>query len=79
VPDDLAIVGFGGIEMGQYTVPALSTMDHAREALGREAVGTLLTLLDGGTPDELDRVLPATLLVRESCGAGRGAPPVPAR
>lgn len=74
VPDDLAIVGFGGIEMGQYAVPALSTIDHPRAALGREAVGTLLTLLDGGTPDEVDRVLPVELLVRESCGARVGGP-----
>ena len=79
VPDDLALVGFGGIELGGYAVPALSTMDHAREVLGREAVATLLDLLGGRAPEAVDRVLPTTLLVRESCGAGRGAPPVPAR
>lgn len=76
VPEDLAIVGFGGIEMGQYANPALSTMAHSRDALGRLAVETLFDLLGGGAPSEVERVLPVELLVRESCGAGAagGAP-----
>jgi LacI family transcriptional regulator len=77
VPEDLALVGFGGIEPGRFAVPALSTMDHPRAALGRLAVETLFALLGGRPPEVVERMLPIELLVRESCGAGArvaGAP-----
>lgn len=69
VPDDLAILGFGGIELGRYTNPALSTVDNPRALMGQLATETLLGLLDGIMPDEIERILPVQLLVRESCGA----------
>ncbi len=75
VPGEMAIVGIGGIEAGAYAVPALSTVDLPRAELGRLAAETLLGLLDDGQPPpERERVLPASLVVRESCGGARPRP-----
>lgn len=69
VPDDLALVGFDGIEMGRFTIPTLTTIDHPRQELGRLGVETLVALIAGETPPDSERVLPLRLVVRESCGA----------
>ncbi|HEY8601928.1 MAG TPA: LacI family DNA-binding transcriptional regulator [Thermomicrobiales bacterium] len=80
VPGEMAVLGFDGIEPGAFTTPALSTVAHSREDLGRLGVETLLGLLDGRAPDKPDHVLPGRLLLRESCGTpsafrlGGGAP-----
>jgi DNA-binding LacI/PurR family transcriptional regulator len=74
VPDDIAIVGFHGLEFGQYTTPALTTVGHARAELGQMGANLLLELIAGNTSAELvgEQVLPVELLIRESCGgAGR--------
>lgn len=69
VPHDVALVGFDGIEMGRYTIPSLTTIDHPRQGLGRLGVETLVGLIGQRPPEQLDRVLPIRLVVRESCGA----------
>jgi LacI family transcriptional regulator len=69
VPEDMAVVGFDGILLGQFTTPALTTMNQPREEMGRLAADTLFHLLKGQPPLPSERVLAAELLVRESCGA----------
>jgi LacI family transcriptional regulator len=69
VPEDMAVVGFDGILLGQFTTPALTTMNQAREEMGRLAADMLFSLLEGHQPPSSERVLLAELLVRESCGA----------
>jgi DNA-binding LacI/PurR family transcriptional regulator len=69
VPRDVAVVGTDGIELGKYTTPALTTIDHPREKLGRLAAEVLCDLIAGKTPTETERVLPTRLIIRESCGA----------
>jgi DNA-binding LacI/PurR family transcriptional regulator len=69
VPEDIAVVGFDGIALGAYTTPALTTVDHPRQELGRLAAETLLDLLQGGRPEAAPRTLPVRLVVRQSCGA----------
>jgi DNA-binding LacI/PurR family transcriptional regulator len=69
VPEEMAVVGFDGIEPTAFTTPALTTVAHSRDDLGRLAVETLIGLLDGQTPSAMDRVLPGRLIIRESCGA----------
>jgi DNA-binding LacI/PurR family transcriptional regulator len=70
VPQDTAIVGFHGLELGQYTTPSLTTVGHARAELGEMGANLLLELIANKTSAELasERVLPVELLVRESCG-----------
>jgi DNA-binding LacI/PurR family transcriptional regulator len=82
VPEDVAVVGTDGIELGEYLTPALTTVDHPRAELGRLAVEAACDLLGGARPIATERVLPARLIVRESCGShlargGRAAPDAP--
>jgi DNA-binding LacI/PurR family transcriptional regulator len=69
VPEDMAVVGFDGIMLGQFTTPALTTMNQPRAEMGRLAANMLFDLLDGHQPTSSEQVLSAELLVRESCGA----------
>lgn len=74
VPAEMAVVGFDGVAPGQFTTPALTTVDQPRAAMGRAAVEMLFTLLDGAQPPQ-ETIFPAPLLVRESCGSrGAGLP-----
>jgi DNA-binding LacI/PurR family transcriptional regulator len=69
VPNEMAVVGFGGIDMGQYTHPPLTTIQHPRTLLGQLAVQTLFDLMEGTPLAELERIVPTELVVRASCGA----------
>jgi DNA-binding LacI/PurR family transcriptional regulator len=69
VPEEMAVVGFDGIEPTAFTTPALTTVAHSRDDLGRFAANTLIGLLDRRAPGTMDRVLPVRLIIRESCGA----------
>jgi DNA-binding LacI/PurR family transcriptional regulator len=71
VPDDVALIGTDGIELGEYTSPPLTTVDHPREELGRLAIETICALLAGQAPAETERVLSTRLIVRASCGGQR--------
>jgi DNA-binding LacI/PurR family transcriptional regulator len=73
VPDDMAVVGTDGIELGRYTTPSLTTIDHPREQLGQLGVGALCALLNGEPHVETERVLQPILIVRES-SAAKGEP-----
>jgi LacI family transcriptional regulator len=77
VPRDMAIVGFHGLELGEYTTPSLTSIGHPRAELGELGAALLLERIEQGigpapfiesvTPAE--QVLPVELLIRESCGA----------
>jgi DNA-binding LacI/PurR family transcriptional regulator len=68
VPDELSVLGFDGIEAGEFCVPPLSTMAVDRQLLGRRSVGLLL---DGGTPD----LVPVALLDRGTLARAPGRQP----
>lgn len=68
IPDDIAVIGFDGIEWGAFTTPTLSTVAHPRREQGRIAVEMLCSLLAGKAVRPVERVLPTDLIVRESCG-----------
>jgi LacI family transcriptional regulator len=71
VPEDVALVGFDNWDViAEATRPPLTTIDMNLRELGQEAGRRLIQMIDG---TELHGVLriPATLVVRESCGARR--------
>ena len=71
VPQDVALVGFDDIPMAAALDPALTTVRQPIEQLGSMAAGLLLNRLENPTDGlaPVDRViLPAKLVVRESCG-----------
>ena len=69
IPDDVAIVGFDGIEMGAHVHPTLTTV---RQDLNRGAhllVDLLLRRIAGENVASV--AMPGELVVRESCGGLR--------
>jgi DNA-binding LacI/PurR family transcriptional regulator len=73
VPEDVAVVGFHDIEQARYTTPALTTIAHPRVELGEMAAEALFTRLEGEEVEVRDRIVPVSLMVRESSGAQRSA------
>lgn len=79
VPDDIAVAGFDDIPIARYMDPPLTSVHVDISALGERAARRLLeAMADPDRDDRSDEVLPATLVVRASCGApsgaGRGSP-----
>lgn len=66
IPDDLSIVGFDGVEFGQYVHPALTTVAQPLNEIGKEAVEMWLKLHFGEEVQFPLRV-PYKLTIRESC------------
>jgi LacI family transcriptional regulator len=74
VPDDIAVTGFDDIPMARYVDPPLTSVHVDISALGERAAHRLLEAMSepegGATSDE---ILPATLVIRASCGAASAA------
>jgi LacI family transcriptional regulator len=75
IPDDLALVCFDDLENASRLSPFLTVMAQPAETFGTIATQLLLDRVAGQAADRRRVVvLPADLVVRESCGAGRAAP-----
>jgi DNA-binding LacI/PurR family transcriptional regulator/signal transduction histidine kinase len=66
VPEEVAVVGFDGIEEGRYVTPPLTTVMQPLRELGSSAVDALLDLMEGRSSSE--RILGCTTVIRQSCG-----------
>jgi LacI family transcriptional regulator len=70
VPGDIAVVGFDDISMASYVSPALTTAHVDAYQLGTRAVRLLLPALEPPMGRKVQReVIPAPLVVRQSCGS----------
>jgi len=68
VPGDISVTGFDDVHLGALLSPALTTAHQPIPRLGERACSLLLErIADPGLPRRVER-LPATLVVRESCG-----------
>lgn len=65
VPGDMAVVGFGDMAVDAFIKPGLTTVRAPAHEIGAAAIRRVLTSERGGPVVEL---LPAELVVRESCG-----------
>jgi DNA-binding LacI/PurR family transcriptional regulator len=71
VPQDLTVVGFDGIALGEDLTPALTTVTQPNHDIGRHSVEVLVRALAGGavpTPAS-SLLLPHALRAGESCAA----------
>ncbi len=70
VPDDVAVVGFDNLAVGQAVTPSLTTVAVDRQRMGRKAVELLIRLEQERDNDDVsERVgLFPKLIIRESCG-----------
>jgi DNA-binding LacI/PurR family transcriptional regulator len=68
VGHDLGIVGYNDVLIAEYL--SLSTVHVPSFQLGRDAVSTLLSMLDDRQPDVQVRYIESRLVTRTSCGCG---------
>ena len=69
VPEDVAVVGSGDIEVGSYVTSALTTLATPYEAIAEAAIALMLEQLEGRQDESRQITLKSHLVVRESCGA----------
>lgn len=68
VPEEVSVVGFDDVLIGQVVSPALTTVSTPLQAMGATAVRNLLALVNGARSHGRPFVVPARLLTRESSG-----------
>ena len=56
VPEDIAVVGFDGIQLSEYSNPRLTTVVQDFKGMGKAAADTLIKMLKGETVDETSYV-----------------------
>jgi len=71
IPDDLSVIGFDGVSLGQYMNPPLTTISQHADRKGTVAAEMLLRLINGEAARPLQVVLPPELIVRQSAGLCR--------
>ena len=71
VPDDLSVIGFDGIALGEDLTPALTTIAQPNSDIGRHSVELLVQAMAGGTTLQPDAslLLPHTFRDGESCAS----------
>jgi LacI family transcriptional regulator len=75
VPQDVAVVGFDDVPITAAVEPALTTVRQPIEDMGSMAADLLLNLLASPEDEQTSAhriILPAQLVIRESCGALHG-------
>lgn len=68
VPEEMALMGFGGASTAEYMHPPLSTVTLPMRALGEHAARILLDRIEGADGPARHVLLPTQLTVRASCG-----------
>ena len=69
VPEDISVIGFDGIELGNYLTPRLTTIRQDRERIADRSMEILLSCMDEEQEEELAAVhelLPFDLVMGES-------------
>lgn len=74
VPEDIAVAGFDDIPIARFMTPPLSSVHVSIAQLGARAMERLLLAVGAQNRHERrHETLPATLVVRSSCGAAAGS------
>jgi LacI family transcriptional regulator len=66
VPQDVAVTGFGHLDIARYTSPSLTTVDYDAHAMGKKAARRLYDLLDEPDDCTWGIVEPTSLIIGES-------------
>ena len=66
IPEDTAIIGFNDVAQAAYTHPALTTLKIYTEAMGEEALVTLLKMIENPEQLPIKKIMPTKLIVRQS-------------
>lgn len=65
VPEDVSVIAFDNYQLSKYISPKLSTVEHPKERMGRDAAKMLFDLIDGKQP-EGNIVYDPELIMRDS-------------
>lgn len=65
VPEDISVIGFDGLQIGEYTLPRLSTVAQSIEQLAQQSMHLLQQSIEQGAAAKHE-VIPVQLLLRES-------------
>lgn len=66
LPDDLALIGFDGIEMTKYVIPSVSTIEQPMAKMGELAVKELMRIIDNPHAEIKKYELDVSLRLNES-------------
>lgn len=66
VPDDISVIGFDGLEAGEYCRPSLSTIHQPSNELAKMAVDRLIKLIERGDTKVMHTFITPALLLRNS-------------
>ena len=66
VPEQLMVASPSDFGLGATSTPPMTTVDYHPEQHGREAVRMLIELVRGETPAEPHKLIPLSLVERES-------------
>ena len=69
VPQDIAVIGFDDIPQASRSVPALTTVRQPISRIGAVAAETVIDMIESGSSQPRQMVLPAELVIRELCGS----------
>lgn len=67
VPDDISLTGFDDIDVAAQVYPHLTTIAAPLKEMVRQAMEMLLAALSGENIEYQHRIIPAKLVIRESC------------
>ena len=65
VPEDISVVGFDGLELGEFTIPRLASVSQNLKELADRSFWMLLNNIESNSAAQYE-VLPVSLLDRES-------------
>ncbi len=70
VPEDVSVIGFDGLPLGEYLVPRLTTVNQPGQPMAKRAVELLRSMVENHAQPQHEAI-PFTLLYRESAGQVR--------
>lgn len=65
-PEEVAVVGYDGIERGKYVVPPLTTIRQPLERMGREMVNIATGIVEGKLKGPVQKEFVPELVIRQS-------------
>ncbi len=69
---DVSVIGYDGVWMGRHTNPPLTTLAQPQSHSGRQLGDMLLSIIDGGKPEDFQVLRRAELVRRKSDGPPTG-------
>lgn len=71
IPEDFSVMGFDNISYAEYCYPALTTIAQPMTEIGVACMELLLPQLNGEKMVDCNKILPHTLMIRQSTGPAK--------